>query len=219
MANKISQKLMFVTISASLSLGLVSNTTAKAASAALITQKFNGNLTLEDSYSPLGPQPPQTTKYSGFITYSEPTNGSSCAEGICVPIEIENWSFKLNGRELNSPLNLGGISDFYLDGISNFSGGVAFESTSSSTPLSWSLRWLSDPTGDSGNYIVNWQQDKGIDLINSYFRGYYSYHDSNPQISYSPKSVPEPAGTAGLLGGLAVLSLARWTRKSILRPR
>lgn len=210
MANKISQKLMFITISTSLSLGLISNTTAKAASAALITQKFNGTLTLEDSYSPLGPQPPQTTKYSGFITYSEPANGSSCAEGICVPIEIENWSFKLNGGELNSSLNLGGISDF--------SGSVAFESTSSSTPLSWSLHWLSDPTGDTGSYTVNWQQDKGIDLSNLYFRGYYSYHDSNPQISYSPKSVPEPAGTAGLLGGLAVLSLAGWARKSILRP-
>lgn len=90
MANKIFQKLAFTTIGTALSLGVVINTVFdKAVGAGLVTQEFNGTLTLDESFNYSGPS---TIDYSGFVTYSKPTNGSSCSEGLCVPIEIGNWS-------------------------------------------------------------------------------------------------------------------------------
>lgn len=168
MVNKI-QKLVGTTVATAL-IGFVIAPTAKTSSPSLVTQEFKGKLNLNNSsnYSD-----PSTVSYSGFVTYSKPTNGSSCPQGVCVPIKIKNWSFKLNKKELNS------------DGISSFAGSVIFKSTSSSTPSSWSLHWLNDPTGDTGNYTINWQQGKGIEVSNYYFRGSYLYVDKKPQISYS----------------------------------
>lgn len=204
MANKTFQNLTVTTVVTALSLGVViAPVFAKTNGANLVTQKINGRLSLNNSSNYSGPS---TINYSGFVTYSKPTNGSPCPEGICVPIEIKNLSFKLGKKELNSP------------GISSFSGRVIFKSKSSSTPSSWSVRWLNDPTGDTGNYTINWQQGKGIDVSNVYFRGSYLYRDNKPKISYSsvPKfvsnTVIEPTEAMGLLG-LSAIGFAGWLRK------
>lgn len=198
MTKKTLNKLVVASVGAVFSLGTIIDSTFNQAIAInLITQEFQGNLILNDSSN--YPRP-KTISYSGFLKDLDPSNGEACPQGICVPIE-KNWSFKLNGDELNSS-------------ISSFTGVAIFESPLSSTPVEWSLNWLNDPTGDTGNYTVEWQQDKGISLSNTYFRGYYSYIDTNPLISYSSvlvqdtKSVPEPSQSVTALLGLATLSLA-----------
>ncbi|WP_373530411.1 hypothetical protein [Nostoc sp.] len=206
MTKKTLNKLVVASVGAVFSLGIITDSTFNQAIAInLITQEFQGNLILNDS---LYYQGSETISYFGSVKYLDSSNGEVCPQGICVPIE-KNWSFKLSGDELNSS-------------ISSFTGMAIFESTLSSTPLEWSLNWLNDPTGDTGNYTVEWQQGKGISLRNSYFRGYYSYLDTNPLISYSSvlvqdtKSVPEPSQSVTALLGLATLSLAiRLKRNSI----
>ncbi|MBG1266287.1 hypothetical protein [Nostoc sp. WHI] len=204
MMKKTLKKLVVASVSAVFSLGIITDSTFNQAIAVnLTTQEFQGDLILNDS---LYYQGPETISYSGSVKYLDPSNGEACPEGICVPVE-KNWSFKLNGDELNSS-------------ISSFTGVAIFESTLSSTPVKWSLNWLRDPTGDTGNYTVEWQQGTGISLSNSYFRGYYSYLDTNPLISYSSvsvqdtKSIPEPSQSVMALLGLATLSLVAGLKRN-----
>jgi hypothetical protein len=193
MANTTLQKITVTTIATAL-IGVANAPMfANTNHTKLVTQKFNGTLALNNSSNYSGPS---KISYSGFVTYSKPSNGSRCPEGICVPIKVENWSFKLGAKELNSP------------GISSFEGRLMFNSKSSSNPYSWNLHWLNDPTGDTGNYTINWQQGKGIDLNNVYFRGSYLYRDRSPKISYSSVSrsvsntTIKSSEAMGLLAGL-----------------
>lgn len=204
MTKKTLNKLVATSVGAIFSLGIIIDSTFNQAIAInLTTQEFQGNLILNDSSNYPGPE---TISYSGSVKYLDASNGEACPEGICVPVE-KNWSFKLNGDELNSS-------------ISSFTGVAIFESTLSPTPVKWSLNWLNDPTGDTGNYTVEWQQGTGISLSNSYFRGYYSYLDANPLISYSSvsvpnsKSVPEPSQSVTALLGLATLSLVAGLKRN-----
>ena len=166
---------------------------AKANATKLVTKKVNETLSLNNfsNYSGLS-----RISYSGFVIYSKPTNGSRCSEKIFVPIKVKDCSFKLGTKELSSPE------------ISSFEGRLIFNYKSSSTPYSWNLHWLNDPTGDTGNYTINWQHGKGIDVSNVYFRGSYLYRDRSPKISYSSVSrsvsntTIKSSEAMGLLAGL-----------------
>lgn len=172
MANTILKKITVTTVFTAL-IGVANAPMfTKANDTKLVTQKINGTLSLNNSSNYSGDS---KISYSGFVTYSKPTNGSRCSEGICAPIKVKDWSFKLGTKELNSP------------GIASFEGRVIFNSKSSN-PYLWNLHWLNDPTGDTGNYTINWQQGKGIDVSNVYFRGSYLYRDRSPKISYSSVS-------------------------------